>query len=368
LVLVPFLAVASLLGGCGVQAPGLNVVVRAEGLTIPWDLAITPAGDMLFTERAGRISTRHADGRIVQVQADLADVFTGSETGLMGIVLHPDFASNRRVYTCQGYRSDAGNDIRVVPWTLSSNGEALTRLAPLVTGIPLVSGRHGGCRLRFDRSGNLWIGTGDAAVGTSAQNLDSLGGKVLRVNPATGDGVSGNPMFNSGSINRRRILSWGHRNVQGLALNPADGKMWTVEHGSTIDDEINPGVAGNFGWDPGGTGYDETGVPMTDKAKFPDAIDAAWSSGGSTIATSGATWLRGDRWARWNGALVVANLKDSSLEIFSLQQNGRMTSLGKALEDTYGRLRTAQVGPNGNLFLTTSNGNGTDKILEVSPG
>jgi glucose/arabinose dehydrogenase len=367
LTLAPFLLVAALIGSSCVNHPGLEVRVLARGLTLPWDLTITPNGDLLFTERGGRITNRHANGQIVQVQADMADLFVGSETGLMGLVIDPNFNANRRVYTCQGYTSLAGNDVRVVVWTLSANGEALTKVGPLVTGMPLNEGRHGGCRLRFDRGGNLWIGTGDGARGMNPQNLDNLGGKVLRVNKTTGDGVTGNPFINSASINRRRLVSWGHRNVQGLALHP-DGTMWTVEHGSDRDDEINKGVSGNFGWDPGGTGYDESGVPMTDKAKFPDAIDANWSSGYPTIATSGATWLTGDLWKGWNGGLAVANLKDTSLKIFFPDKDGKLQPIATVLDDTYGRLRTAQIGPNGHLFVTTSNGSGQDQILEVFPG
>jgi glucose/arabinose dehydrogenase len=366
LVVVPLLTVAALLGGSCGRPPELEVRVIAQGLTVPWDLTFTPNGDLLFTERGGRISNRHANGQTVQVQANLADLFVGGETGLMGIVVDPNFNANRRVYTCQGFTSLNERDVRVIVWTLSANGEAMTRVGPLVTGMPLNEGRHGGCRLRFDQAGNLWIGTGDGARGTNPQNLDNLGGKVLRVNKTTGDGVAGNPFINSQSINRRRLVSWGHRNVQGLALHP-DGTMWTVEHGSDRDDEINEGVTGNFGWDPGGPGYDESGVPMTDLVKFPDAVVANWSSGFPTIATSGAAWLTGDAWRRWNGALAVANLKDTSLSIFRFDGNGRLQPIATALDNTYGRLRTAQVGPNGHLFITTSNGNGTDRILQVLP-
>lgn len=361
---VPLVAVAALLGGCA-PPPGLSVRTVASGLTLPWDLAFTPDGSMLFTERAGVVSIRHADGRIARVSADLSDLFVGSETGLMGIVVDPAFSTNRRVLTCQGRRSTAGNDIRVVVWSLAPGGESMTQIGPLVSGLPVTSGRHGGCRLRFDPEGHLWVGTGDAAVGTNAQDLESLGGKVLRVDRFSGAGLPDNPLASSTSANRRRLWSWGHRNVQGLALHPGDSSMWTVEHGTDRDDEINQGVAGNFGWDPV-PGYDES-RPMTDTTKFPDAVRASYSTGFPTTATSGATWLSGAGWKGWDGTLAVANLKDSSLRIFR-RDGSRLVPIATVLDGTYGRLRTAQLGPNGRLYVTTSNGGGNDLILEVTPG
>lgn len=283
----------------------------------------------------------------------------------MGIAVDPGFNSNRRIYTCQGHQAGAARDIRVVPWVLPVGSTNLTRLTAIVTGLPIVTGRHGGCRLRFAPDGRLWIGTGDAAVGTNPQNLTSLGGKILRVDSMTGAGVSGNPFFGDPNANTRRIWSYGHRNVQGLALRPKDGAMWTVEHGTGRDDEINRGVVGNFGWDPV-PGYNEA-TPMTDFTKFPDAVGAAWSSGDPTFATSGATWLTGG-WKGWNGTLAVAALKDSSLRIMRASADGlTLTQVDRIFVGIYGRLRTAQVGPGGKLYLTTSNGGGVDQILEVTP-
>jgi glucose/arabinose dehydrogenase len=138
-----------------------------------------------------------------------------------------------------------------------------------------------------------------------------------------------------------------------------------VEHGPTRDDEINVLVAGgNYGWDPV-PGYDES-VPMTDVVKFPGARRAIWSSGFPTIATSGATFLEGDRWRDWDGALAVANLKGAHLRVLSLDASNGVTGEAVALT-TFGRLRTPVLGPDGSLYVTTSNGGGTDRILRVTP-
>jgi glucose/arabinose dehydrogenase len=358
--LLPVVLLAGLLNGC---APTLGVSVVRAGLTIPWDLTFVPNGTMYFTERPGRIWVRHSDGEVARVSAGLGDLFANGETGLMGIVADPGFNSNRRIYTCQGATDGTSTDIRVVPWVVQPGGRAFIRQTALVTGLPVSTGRHGGCRLRFGQDGRLWIGTGDAAIGTNPQSLTSLGGKILRVDKLTGAGVAGNPFAGSTNANTRRIWSWGHRNVQGLALRP-DGTMWNVQHGSDRDDEVNSGAPGNYGWDPV-PGYNET-VPMTDTQKFPNAIEAEWSSGFPTIATSGATWLTGSKWEDWNGALAVATLKGESLRIMRFDANGNFQSTQTVLAGTWGRLRTAQLGPDGNLYLTTSNGS-DDKILRVTP-
>ena len=340
--------------------PDLSVDEFVSGLSIPWGIAFTPDGTMLFTEKSGVLRARLADGTIQPVTADLDDLFASGETGLMAIVVDPDFATNRRFYTCQGH---TGPEVQVIAWTVDAAYAAASRADdPLVGALPSY-GRHGGCRLRFGPDGHLWIATGDAAIGTNPQELSSLGGKVLRVDATTGTGAPGNP-FPSSPL----IYSYGHRNLQGLALRPGTDQMWSVEHGPTRDDEINFLVSGgNYGWDPV-PGYDES-VPMTDRVKFPEAVEAKWSSGDQTLATSGGIFLEGDQWGRWEGRLAVASLKDRTLRVFEFAADGTLLSevIVDSLNGTYGRLRTPMLGPDGALYVSTSNGGGRDKILRVAP-
>ena len=276
----------------------------------------------------------------------------------MGIVVDPDFASNRRFYTCQTH---VGPEMQVIAWTIDAAYTIATRVAdPLVGDMPTASSRHGGCRLRFGPEGYLWIATGDAATGTVPQDLTSLGGKVLRVDPSTGAGAPTNPFAPS------RVYTYGHRNMQGLALRPGTSQMWSVEHGPAFDDEINLLVAGrNYGWDPV-PGYNQ-GVPMTDLVKFPDAVEAKWSSGSTTLATSGGIFLEGAQWGVWEGRLAVATLKDSKLRLFEFTPEGDFVSqvVVSELDGAYGRLRTPMMGPDGALYVTTSNGSGQDRILRI---
>lgn len=356
---------ATALAACEPPVPTLTARTLVSGLSHPWDLAFTPSGSLLWTERGGRIMRRQANGEVNRMAADMDDLFASGETGLMGIAVDPRFARNRQVFTCQGWTDGSARDVRVVRWRVNGPGTGLTRVSTVVSGIPSSSGRHGGCRLRFSPAGHLYVGTGDAAVGTHPQDLSSLGGKVLRVHPDTGTGVAGNPFSSSTDPDARRIWSYGHRNVQGLAVRPADGSLWTAEHGPDRDDEVNRGRAGNFGWNPV-PGYDES-VPMTDRAEFPAAVAAAWSSGAPTVATSGLAWLAGDRWAGWDDHLVVATLKGESLLVLRPEDDGRLTQVARIHQGTFGRIRTAQLGPDGLLYLTTSNGS-DDRIIRITPG
>ena len=337
--------------------PNLEVSTVVGGLTIPWDLGFTPEGVMLFTEKAGFISA-HGSG-VTRRIATMNDVFNVGESGLMGLAVDPDFASNRRFYTCHAWTDGATRDVRVVAWTVDAGYTTATRVAnPLFAGAPTTSGRHGGCRPRFGPDGFLWVGTGDAATGTVPQNLSSLGGKVLRVDKMTGAPAPGNPFANS------RVYTYGHRNVQGLALRPG-GQMYSVEHGPDRDDEVTLlRAGGNSGWDPV-PGYNET-VPMTDVVKFPNAMRPSWTSGAPPIAPSGATFLAGTQWGNLNGALVIAALRGAQLRALTLDANGGLVSQRVVLSNL-GRLRTAVQGPDGSLYLSTSNGGGTDRIVRVTP-
>lgn len=356
----------------GSSTPGSSTIGRwtvevvTEGLDHPWDIAPLPDGSFLVDERAGRLLRIAPSGDVNEVEADFDDLFARGETGLMGLVVDPDFATNRRFYTCQG-NSDA-DDIRVISWQLSDDAASARRIDdPLVSGLELSStGRHGGCRMLFD-GGALLISAGDAARGTTPQSLTELGGKVLRVDPADGSPVDGNPFVDSDDPATRLILTHGHRNIQGLALRPGSGQVVAAEHGPSIDDEINvliPG--GNYGWDPGPDGYDES-VPMTDP-EISGAIPAVWSSGSPTLAVSGATFLDGPQWGGYDGWLAVATLKASQLMLVDMAPDGTVRAVERPaeLDGSHGRLREVVQGNDGALYVVTDNGD--DALLRVTLG
>ena len=281
---------------------------------------------MFVTERPGRIVVRLPDGGVRALTADLGDLWVSGETGLMGIEVDPGFASNRRIYTCQG-TVDNSNTVQVVAWTVNGAYTAMSRVNdPLVGGIDGTSGRHGGCQLRIDPSGALWIGTGDAATGTNPQSPTALNGKVLRVDRFTGGRSARQPLLRRGRQPGAHVHV-GPSQPPRAGRPPGTGQMWSVEHGPDRDDEINRLFAGgNYGWDPV-PGYNES-VPMTDFAKFPNAVPAVWSSGPITFAVSGATFLHGSGWGTWEGALAVSALKDSRLRVLFFDSAGRLRRRG----------------------------------------
>lgn len=369
----------------GGPPPALRVETVVSGLERPWD--VTPVGGdrMLVTSRTASLTlvTGTGPGATTRpVAADLSDVYVRGEGGLMGVTALPaapgDVPGTTTFVTCQTHQA-AGRpvDVRLVSWTLSADGSRADRVRdPLLAGLPLnPSGRHSGCRPSVAPDGSLLVGTGDTARATIPQDRTSLGGKVLRIDPRTGGPAPSNPFLGSASAAERLISGYGHRNVQAVAVEPTTGRAWSVEHGPDVDDEVNvvePGA--NYGWDParGGEtpgGYDES-VPMTDLERFPDAVPAAWSSGDSTEATSGGAFLDGPAWGDLAGTLAVSAQKGAKLLLMRPGIGDRASTIASVavpveLDDAFGRLRAARLGPDGALYLTTDNGS-DDALLRVT--
>ena len=362
------LAVGALVAGPAPLAeatPPLRTTLVATGLSVPWDLTWV-GNTMLFDERAGRLWAKQGSAAAHRVSIDLPDLWTKSEGGLLGLVADPAAASNRLFYTCQSTKAgSAARDVRVLSWRLSADTRSAAAVATILTGLPIGSGRHNGCRLRFGPDGMLYIGTGDAAQTPNSQNLQSLGGKVLRLR-ANGEIPADNPFYDRGG-NARFVWTYGHRNVQGLAFRPGTNELWNAEHGTGRDDEVNVNVRGaNYGWEPG-PGYDES-APMTDLKRFPNAVPARWRSGKPTVATSGITFLEGSAWGRWQGALAVGLLAGEGLRIMFPSPTGSILSTADVAGlRSYDRIRTTQLGPDGALYFTTSNNDGHDVIARITP-
>lgn len=348
--------------------PTLRVTRMIRGLDLPWDVKPITHGRLLITERdAKRLLMWVPGGHVYRVGFPTSTVWTGSETGLMGLAVDPRFSHNHRFYTCQGSpTSTGGHDVRVMAWRFGTKPLRATLVGRLLVGLPSTSGRHAGCRLMITTNGAMVVGTGDAATGTNPENLSSLGGKTLRLNRFTGAPWPDNPFVGSTSRNRRYVMNYGHRNVQGLAQR-SDGTMWSAEHGPDRDDEINIlKVGGDYGWNPV-PGYNEN-VPMTDQSLPGTQIAARWSSGFPTLATSGIAWVKGDQWGAFRGRLAVAALKASKLMFMRFDASGHFVSLrSPAVLTKFGRLRSVTDLPNGDLLVTTSNGDGHDSVLRVRP-
>ncbi|MBW9216773.1 PQQ-dependent sugar dehydrogenase [Mumia sp. zg.B53] len=348
------------------RAAPMRVTTVLGGLDHPWDIAFISSRQFLFTERARRtisIGTLSGGKRVV---GRARGIWASGETGLMALELAPDFARTGAFYTCHGYRSGSTTDVRVARWRLNAARTRARLVTTIVRGLPATTGRHGGCALAFGAGRTLFIGTGDAVVGRNPQRLRSGGGKVLRVDARTGRGLRTNPYAKSRYAMKRRVYTYGHRNVQGLARRA--GRMWSVEQGSSRDDEVNALFRkGNYGWNPV-PGYNES-VPMTNHRLPGKQRSARWRSGRTTLATTAAAWLRGSVWGNRAGrVLAVTALKAEQIRLLRFDKRGRLRGQSVALQGRYGRLRAITVAPGGALYVSTSNGNGADRILRVLPG
>lgn len=339
-----------------VPAPeGVKVETVVEGLEVPWDLAFTPDGRILVTERPGRIRVI-ADGQLLPEPYATIEVAYVSEAGLMGIALHPDFPENGYLYVCYTYWDGRGMYNRIS--RLTDGGSRGTGELAILDRIPGAS-RHDGCRLGFGPDGRLYATTGDATRPELSQDLDSLAGKVLRMTDE-GDVPPDNPF--PGSL----VYSWGHRNPQGLAWHPVTGDLFITEHGPASDDEVNiiePGR--NYGW-----------PEVTGAAGHPDYTDSLVALT-PTVAIAGTAFVSGSNLPEtWEGNLVFAALKSSHLQRVALEAPDyrAVASRQTLFRNVFGRLRAVVMGPDGHLYFTTSNRDGRgsprvgdDKLLRLAP-
>jgi glucose/arabinose dehydrogenase len=334
--------------------PRLAATVIRSGLAIPWDLAFAPDGRMFVTERVGNILIYASAAPNAPQLANVfpvANINASGESGLMSIELDPAFANNNLLYVCVSV-NDGGQWLnQVLRFRMNGN-------APVFDGYVIRSGmransNHDGCRIRFGPDGKLWVTMGDAGNTANAQNPNVLNGKVLRVN-SDGTVPADNPIM-PGASGRTVVYTMGNRNPQGLTFEPGTGRPIEVEHVDDTDDEINILRAGaNYG-------YPVCRGPCGD----PRFVDPAWTSGNVTLATSGADFARGAQWGAYDGSLFVAQLKESDLRRFTFA-GAVATQRDVFFNGTYGRIRTVRQGPDGSLYLTTSNGS-ADQVIRITP-
>lgn len=318
-----------------------------EGLEVPWDIAFLPEGGMLVTERTGHVVRVDEDGSKHEIP--VPGVRQGGEGGLLGLVLHPEFETNKFVYLYMSAPGSAGETTnRIVRYAF--DGETLVQDKIIIEGIPGAV-YHDGGRMEFGPDGMLYVTTGDATRAQIAQDLQSLGGKILRLTPEGGP-ASGNPFGT-------RVYSYGHRNPQGLAWDSA-GRLWESEHGrsgvTTGLDEINliePGK--NYGW-PEIEG-DESAAGMQNPVRHSGSRD--------TWAPASLVYV--------HGSLYFGGLRGEALYEAVLNGN-QVVEIKEHFKGEYGRIRTVRVGPDQMLYLTTSNRDGRgapqtgdDKIIRVNP-
>ncbi len=335
------------------SATGPRVEIAAENLEHPWALAFLPQGEVLITERPGRLLRLDLATGKRQLIAGTPEVDARGQGGLLDIELHPEFAENRWVYLTWAGRCDEGSATHLGRGRLEQN--QLVNFETLFIATPCAdSGRHFGSRIVFDRAGYLFMTTGDRGERERAQDLSDHNGSVLRL---MDDGriPPDNPFVDRDNA-QPAIYSFGHRNPQGAAIHPQTGALWIHEHGPRGGDEINlPVAGGNFGWPETTYGREYWG-PEIGPDTLPGTIQPIYQWTPS-IAPSGMAFYTGEAIPAWRGNLFVGALAQVHLARLTLQGE-RVVSATRLLGDRGWRIRAIEQGPDGALYLLTDRANG----------
>ncbi len=346
-------------------AAEVQVQVLQDKLDHPWSVAFLPDNQtLLITERSGQLRSWQLGKGLSQPIGGVPKVWANRQGGLLDVVLAPDFAQSRRVWLSYTTADNTGRAGGVVGYgRLSDDNRQLSDFKVVLEQMPkLSSGANMGTRLAFDHQGFLYIAFGDNFASSSAQQLDKLSGKIIRL---TQDGAipQDNPFVDRKNA-RAEIWSYGMRNPQGLALNPWTQQMWESEHGPRGGDEVNiPEKGKNYGWPLATYGIDYSGE------KVPEAQGTAVEGTQQPLhywkvspAISGMAFYNSARFPQWKNSLFIGALKEKSL--IRLQVNGeKVIEEQRLLEDRGERIRDVRQGPDGYLYVLTDEANG--KLLKV---
>jgi glucose/arabinose dehydrogenase len=344
------------------ESPPVHAVTIAGGLNHPWELAFLPGGDLLVTERNGGLRIVHAGILEATAIAGVPARFAEGDGGLLGLVLHPEFARNGLLYICFTVGTLEANATSVIRARLV--GRMLQDVTTVFTAAPLKrDSMHFGCRLMFGSDQKLLVTLGDGRwYPYQAQALDNDFGKVVRLND-DGTVPADNPFVRRWRA-RPEIYTYGHRNIQGIALNPLTGEVWIHEHGPKGGDEVNILHAGaNYGWPMISYGIDYSGQVVSERTAAPGMEQPVvyWTP---SIAPSGMAFYSGTRIPQWRGDLFVGALAGHHLR--RLHFDGTViASQEMLLRDLGERIRAVCEGPDGYLYVTTDSAAG--RVLRLEP-
>jgi aldose sugar dehydrogenase len=355
------------------RAPGLSsntvgqYTTLASGLDHPWGIAFLPTGEILVTERAGRLRVLGKDGKLSPAVTGLPAVFAEGQGGLLGVAIDPDYAKNGLVYWTFS-EPDGG-----VNGTSAARGKLVLGPNPKLENVQVIwrqapkmdSALHFGGRLVFARDGKLFITTGERSIQegrVQAQKLDATLGKVIRIN-ADGSIPPDNPFVGQSGA-KPEIWSYGHRNLQAATLDP-DGKLWTVEHGAKGGDELNHPEAGkNYGWATIAYGEEYSGKPIGDGITQKDGLEQPVYYWDPVIAPSGMAFYESDLFPALKHSLLIGSLKEQHVDRLVLK-NGKVVGEERLFTDIGGRVRDVVVGPDGAIYVVTDEDDG--KLIRITP-
>lgn len=342
-----------------------KVTELQDKLNHPWSLAFLPGEQgILITERAGQLRRWQAGHGLSEPIRGVPPVFAQGQGGLLEVALAPDFAHSRRVYLSFAEAGSDGKAGTAVGYgTLSDDFRSLQHFTVFFRQTPKLStGNHFGGKLAFDDKGMLFISLGENNQRPTAQDLDKLQGKIVRL---TQDGKvpPDNPFVNQAGA-RPEIWSYGQRNPQGLAFNPVTGTLWENEHGPRGGDEINfPAAGKNYGWPLATHGINYSGlkIPEAKGESLPGMVDPVyvWQK---SPGVSGMAFYQQDRFPAWRHSVFIGALAERNLIRLTLDGD-RILSEERLLQDRNERIREVRVGPDGYLYILTDDSNG--KLLKV---
>lgn len=348
------------------SATAVNVEEVASGLEHPWGLQFLPDGRLLVTERTGQLRIVTRDGTISEPVANVPEVLVAGQGGLLDVRLAPDFAETNEIFLSYAEpRGGIKNGTTVARAKLNlgnANNASLSEVTVIFRQKPAIaSNLHFGSRVLFANDGTLFITTGDRGiVRQEAQNANGHLGKVIRIN-RDGSVPDDNPKLEGW---KPENWSLGHRNIQGAAIHPETGKLWTVEHGARGGDELNqPQKGKNYGWPVITYGRDYTFLPIGEGQK-KEGLEQPVYYWDPSIATSGMTIYDGDLIAGWKGNILIGGLAGQHLTRLVVE-NGSVVAEEKLLTGRGDRIRDVRQGPDGAVWLLTDDRNG--QILKLTP-
>jgi glucose/arabinose dehydrogenase len=343
-----------------------DVVVVASGLEKPWAVEPLPGGDLLVTEKPGRMRIVTAKGQVGEAIAGVPAVDARGQGGLLDVALSPTFAGDGTVYWSYSEPREGGNATSVARGVLNSDRTRLEEVSVIFRALPVYDGdKHFGSRLAFGPDGMLYVTLGDRSdkpMRPQAQELDSHMGKVLRITP-DGSAPKDNPF-----VGRRgalpEIWSMGHRNIQAAAFD-AGGRLWEVEHGTRGGDELNLIERGkNYGWARVAYGIEYSGQPIPNAETAREGTEQPVYYWDPVIAPSGMQFYTGDAFPAWRGSVFIGGMKVTSLVRLTLDGT-RVTGEERLLTDRGQRIRDVRQGPDGALYVVTDAANG--QLWKIAP-
>ncbi|MBV7475594.1 PQQ-dependent sugar dehydrogenase [Pseudoxanthomonas sp. PXM05] len=342
----------------------IQVSVLAQGLDHPWGLALLPEGGFLVTERSGQLRRVGADGAISAPLAGVPKVFAEGQGGLLDVVLAPDFATSQRIYLSYAEPGDNGTAGTAVA-TATLGADALTEVKVIYRQEPKLEGpNHFGSRLAFDGQGHVFISQGERNHRPTSQELGKLQGKLVRLN-LDGSVPQDNPFIGQADA-RPEIWSYGHRNMQGLAIDPRTGKLWESEHGPRGGDEINlPQPGRNYGWPIITHGINYSGLPIPEaQGREKAGLEQPYHVWEKSPGLSGMAFYTGHAGSPWNDSLFLGSLAERNLIRLSLKGDA-IVSEERLLNEIGERVRDVRVGPDGSVYVLTDENDG--KLLRLAP-